>query len=243
MSIDEALRELMSERSAGRAVAPGHLAQIHRRLARRRARKRGLAAAATVTALAALTGAAVAWTRQEPVDGRGAVPATREPGTPSVSVPPLALPGHDRGQSLVEMKAEPLTPGHGEFSLDFTPRRWNFSISMDCVTAGPTDHQLEILINDARIPLVVMTCGRTPSGSGGLPEQPPGDDEQRGWWQNVHRMVGASTQVRLDEPVTITVRVGVTHAEKNSFTGTTIIRSGEFVARAGQAVVGVYQPG
>ncbi|GIJ61844.1 hypothetical protein [Virgisporangium aurantiacum] len=241
MSLDDTLRDLMDERSRGRAVPAGHLDQIRHRLVRRRNRRVGAAAAGTVLALAALTGTAITWPRSATTDE----PPTTvgESATPPTSAPPLTLPAHNRGQSLVLQKLEPLSPGHGEFTLLFTPRQWNFSISMDCATTPvPTEYQIEILINGSRLPYGVATCNQE-SGRSALPDRPATDDEQRRWWQHVHNMIQADTPVRLNEPMTITVRVGTPEARYEPRVGGEILRSGPFTARSGQAVVGIYQPG
>jgi hypothetical protein len=241
MSLDDTLRDLMDERSQGRPVPAGHLDRIHRRLVRRRNRRVGTATAGTVLAVAALTGTAITWphrtTSVEPPTTVG------ESATPSASVPPLTLPAHNRGQSLIEQKLEPLSPGHGEFTLLFTPRQWNFSIAMDCVTTPVnTGYQIEILINGSRLPYGVATCNEG-SGQTGLPAEPATEDEQRRWWQHVHDMIGADTPVRLNEPMTITVRVGTPEGKYEPRVGSLVRRSGPFTARSGQAIVGIYQPG
>ncbi len=244
MSLDDILRDLMAERSQGRAVPAGHIDQIRHRLARRRNRRVGAAAASTVLVLAALTGTAITWRQSATADKPPSTLAESAVGeSPIASVPPLTLPDHNRGQSLVTYKLEPLSPGHGEFTLLFTPRQWNFSISMDCVTSPvPTEYQVEVLINGSRLPYVVATCNQA-SGQSALPDQPPADDDQRRWWEHVHNMIGADTPVRLNEPMTITVRVGPPVERYEPQVGNVVLRSGPFATMSGQAVVGVYQPG
>jgi hypothetical protein len=246
MSLDDTLRELMAERSSGRTLPAGHLDRLHGRLARRRTRRIRTTAVATAVACAALAGTAVAWPGHAPTDGPPTAAggsATSTPMTSASTLPPLTLPERHRGYSLVEQKSQPLSPGHGEFTLVFVPRQWNFSITMACVTAAvPVDYQIEILINGSRRPHIVATCNENPTDPG-LPLEPSTEDEQRRWWQHVHVMIGADTPVRLNEPMTITARVGTPQPVYDPRVEGEIIRSGPFSAAYGQAVVGVYRPG
>lgn len=235
MSLDQTLRDLMDERSRGRQVPPGHLDRIHRRYTRRRAGRLAAGAGAAVIAVAAT---ALAW------PGEDRPPAVADKPVVTTTAPtvrPVTLPARDRGQSLVDQAAGALSPGHGEVTLVFVPRQWNFSIAIACATTG-ADQQLEVLVNGSRRPYFVADCGATPTRAG-LPDTPSTDDEEeRRWWQNVHVMTGADTPVAVGTPMTVTVRVGMKLAVHDPRVGGEIIRSGPFSARAGHAAVGIYQP-
>lgn len=230
MSLDDTLRDLMVERSGGRAVPTGHLDLIHRRLGRRRNRRLGAAAVAAAVACAAVAGVAIARPQQTPTGG----PPAQATASPTAG---LTLPDRLGRQALVVQKAEPLSPGHGEFSLVFVPRQWSFSVVMSCATPQDSNYQIEILINGSRRPYAVARCNEKL----GQPE-PGAEDENRRWWQNVHVMVGADTPVDVNEPMSITVRVGAPQHVRDERVGGVIIRSGPFELASGRAVVGVYQP-
>lgn len=236
MSLDQTLRDLLDERSSGREVPPGHLDRIHRRYARRRARRR-LATGAGV-AVVALAASALGW------PGGDRRPVTVDVPPAAIAPPavkPVTLPARDRGQSLVDQATGELSPGHGEVTLVFTPRQWTFSIAIACATTG-VDQQIEVLVNGSRRPYFVADCGATPIVAG-LPDEPSTDDEdERSWWQNVHVMTGADTPVALDTPMTVTVRVGLKQEVFDPRVGGKIVRSGPFTAGAGRAAVGIYQP-
>ena len=255
MTLDDKLRDLMVERSAGGGSAAVHLDQLYRGIARRRARTIGVVSAVTVGVLAFSAGSAFAL-RHRPADTTPTMVGASTPDSPgpspsAASFPLLQLPERAHGQRLVVQKAELLSPEHASYQLVFTPTRWNFSIDFDCAAGlepadhdsdhGPTREQLEVTINGSALPYMVTFCART-AGHSTLPEVPPTDAEARGWWQHINVQIGSETPVELGRPMTITIKVGAPQPVHSSITGADILRSGPFADKAGTAVVGIYQP-
>jgi hypothetical protein len=255
MTLDDKLRDLMAERSAGGGSATVHLDQIYRGIARRRTRMIGAVSAVTVGLLAFSAGSAFAL-RHRPADATPTVVGASTPDRPSPSAsaatfPLLQLPERAHGQRLVVQKAELLSPEHASYQLVFTPTQWNFSIGLDCAAGlepadhdtdhGPTREQLEVTINGSALPYMVTFCTRT-AGQSSLPEVPPTNAEARSWWQHINVQIGSDTPVELGKPMTITIKVGTPQPVHSSITGADILRSGPFADKAGTAVVGIYQP-
>ncbi len=242
MSVDLQLREVMVERSSGRGLPVGYLDRVYRGVARRRARKAAIVSAVAVAVLALSAGTAVAFggrpASQRPLPVGASQPVKPIPTKSSFAL--LHLPAQANGWRLVQEKAELVSPDHTTFQFVFTPTQWNFAIVFDCAV-GTLEQYMDVTLNDSVIPYGEATCGREPVQPH-PPEGPIGDLDLPGWWQNVHRMIGMSAQLKLGVPITVTLRVGRPDLAYDPVDHSDTSRAGQFTAQAGTAVVGIYEP-
>jgi len=225
VSIEDLLRTTMTEHGDDWRPPDQQMDELRRAIGRRRRNR--IAAGAAVSALVVVAGGSAL-----AAAGRGPI------GAPADQMPPAAsaqgpqgdstLPTRVSGQHLRTGQDTHFTPEWSDLTLTYTPDRWDFAIGVACRAAEP--QHLEVVIDGGKLPYLSITCDQTGTFTG-LPVTPPRNDAAaQGFWQSQGR------DVRLHQPMTITVKVGratraggVTRAGKATTTGT--------------VGVGVYLPG